>query len=809
MRFRSLAFASLLVFLATGALAVDTADTRLLADPAVHGDRVAFEYAGDLWITGIGAASAPSGTKARRLTSHPGDEVNPVFSRDGEWVAFSGEYDGNFDVYVVPSTGGVPRRLTWHPGPDVVYGFTPDGEVLFGSPRDVSNRGTFHLFVVGTDGGFPERLPVPTGFSAAMSPDGGRVAYNPHPPAFEQWKNYRGGRNSRLWIQDLGDHSVVEVPQPEGRCNDIEAMWLGDDRLLFLSDRSGEFNLFSFDLASRAVTQLTEHDDFPVLRAATDGAAERSSVVYEQAGYLHLFDPASGSAERLDVGVAADLPETRPRWESGDQYLRGADVSPSGARAVVEFRGEIVTVPAEKGDVRNLTRSPGSHERSPAWSPDGASIAYVSDASGEYRLHVVPQEGRGEPRTFPLGDQNGGSGFYDTLRWSPDATKISYLDNSWSLFVLDLESGEATKVHSERVYGPRRTLHHAWSPDSRWLAYTRITETYFQVVSLYSLDDGTSHALTDGLADVGEPVFDAGGKYLYFYASTDAGPILQWFAQSNNDRSFERELYLAVLPSGHVSPLAKESDEEVASSGESESGDGENSGDGEDDGEEEQVLVDFDGLEQRIQALPVGSGVIWNLQASDGNLFYLHTDRPGGLFGMPAGELMRFSLADRKAESMAGSVRDYRLSAGGKKVLAQVGDNWVIGEVGGKLDPSKGKLATDSIQVKVDPRAEWEQIFQEAWRINRDYFYDPNMHGADWDGDAREVLGVLAPPHESRRPQPSAHVDVERAGGGPPPRRRWRRPRADSTSWAVVSWAPTSRSSREAAATASPRSSAA
>lgn len=740
----SLALAAALTLLgpappATGS--VDTSDTRLIADPAVHGNQVAFEYAGDLWI-----ADASSDAPARRLTSHPGDEVSPVFSPDGEWIAFSGSYDGNFDVYVVPAAGGEPRRLTWHPGPDVIWGFTPDSSaVLFGSARDVSNRGTFHLFRVDVapGGGFPERLAVPTAFSVAMSPDGRRVAYNPLPPAFQQWKNYRGGRTSRIWIQNLDDDSVLEVPQPAGRCNDIEAMWLsegGSDTLLFLSDRNGEFNLFSFDVATQEVTQLTEHDDFPILRAATDG----TRVVYEQAGYLHRFDTVSGTFTRLVIGVAADLAETRPRWESGDEYLQNADVSPSGARAVLEFRGEIVTVPADKGDVRNLTLSPGSNERSPAWSPDGMQIAYLSDASGEYRLVVAPQDGRGEPKSYPLGGEKGGAGFYDTLRWSPDGKKISYLDNSWSLFVLNLESGDVDKVHSERVYGPVRTLHHAWSPDSRWLAYTRVTETYFQVVSLYSLDDKTSRTLTDGLADVGEPVFDSGGKVLYFYASTDSGPIRQWFAQSNNDRGFERELYLAVLPSGEVSPLAKESDEEVKA----EARDGDDEAEKGDSGET-RVDIDFDGLDQRIQALPVGSGVIWNLQTSDGKLYYLHTDQAGGPFGVPAGELMRFSLAERKAESMGDGVRDYRVAAGGKKLLAQTGGGLLLADAGGKIDPSKGQLAVGSVQVKVDPRREWQQIFHEAWRINRDYFYDPNMHGADWDAMHTKYAAFL--PHLAQR----------------------------------------------------------
>ncbi|MFW5947853.1 MAG: S41 family peptidase, partial [Gemmatimonadota bacterium] len=504
LRIPRLPTAALLLFAtAAAAGAQDLEDVRLLAEPAAGTDHIAFQYDGDLWV------ADRDGTDARRLTTHDGDEVSPRFSPDGRWLAFTGEYDGNADVYVVPVEGGAPVRLTWHPGDDMVRDWTPDGTgVLFLSQRASHTSRFAQLYIAPVDGGMPEALPIPSAYAATFSPDGTRIAYTPLAEAMNQWKHYRGGRTSRIWLYDRDDHDVTRIPQPEGRCNDTDPVWIGDT-VYFRSDRNGEFNLFAYDVVGGAVQQLTFHDDFPVL--ALDG--DDRGLVYEQAGWLHAFDNA-GRTHRIRVALASDFNETRPRYVSGAEYIRNYDLSPSGARAAFEFRGDIVTVPAEKGDVRTLTESSDAHERSPAWSPDGTRIAYFSDASDEYELVIAPQDGRGEARRYAID----GAGFYEDPKWSPDGRRISFTDNAWALYVLDVESGAVTEVAREPQYGPVKTLHHAWSPDSRWLAYTLSTRTYFQRVHLYSLDSGESHVITDGLADVGEPVFDAGGTYLYFSA---------------------------------------------------------------------------------------------------------------------------------------------------------------------------------------------------------------------------------------------------------------------------------------------------
>lgn len=697
----------------------DIHDTRLLSQPAVSAEHIAFAYADDLWVAGR------DGRGVRRLTSHIGTESNPRFSPDGQWIAFNGSYDGNTDVFVVATEGGVPRRMTWHPGADRVQSFTPDGSaVLFTSARTVHTNRFVQLFTVSLEGGMPERLPIPHAFKATYSPDGSKIAYVPLGERFNQWKNYRGGTVSRIWLYDTRDHSVEQIPQPAGRSNDTDPMWFGG-RVYFRSDRNGEFNLFAYDPSTQQVQQLTRHDDFPVVNAS----AGAGRIIYEQAGYLHLLDPGSAMASRLVVGVAPDLNETRARYVSGDRYIRNATISPSGARAVFEFRGEIVTVPAEKGDYRNVTSSKDAHERSPAWSPDGKWLAYFSDASGEYELHVASQDGKGDVRRFSLD----GAGFYSDPKWSPDGTMISYTDNSWSLYWLDVASGRTKKISSEPYYGPVNTLRHSWAPDSRWIAYSRNSNSYFQTVYLYNVEDDESHAMTDGLSDVGEPVFDAGGKYLYFSASTNAGPLRQWFAQSNADDRATNSLYLAVLQKGVPSPLAKESDEElIADDGD----DGEDDGD---DGDAEEtdgvrVVVDFDGIDQRIVALPMSPAAYTNLQpGAEGQLYYLKRDALGG-FGSEVGppSLNRFTLEEREEETLLENADRFMLSADTKKVLVRSQDRWLIADASESITPGSGRLATDDVQVHIDPRAEWEQIFHEAWRINRDYFYDPGMHGADW-----------------------------------------------------------------------------
>ncbi len=711
--------------------AQDIHDTLLLADPAVSADHIAFVYAGDLW------AADRDGGGVRRLTTHIGTESNPRFSPDGRLLAFSAQYDGNTDVYVVETEGGVPRRLTWHPGADVVQGFTADGSaVLFRSSRETFTNRFSQLYTIPLEGGHPTGLPIPNADKAVYSPDGRMMVYTPLGERFAEWKNYRGGTATRLWIYDTRTHAVEQIPQPEGRCNDTDPMWFGT-RIWFRSDRAGEFNLFSYDPRTRQIVQHTRHEDLPVMSCSAGGGA----ISYEQAGRLHLFDPAADSSRRLAIGVAADLIEVRPRYVSGARYVRNADISPSGARAVFEFRGDIVTVPAEEGDVRLLTATSSSHERSPAWSPDGSRIAWFSDASGEYELVIAPQDGRGEIRSYPLP----GAGFYEDPRWSPDGTRISFSDNSWSLYVFEVAGGAVKKIAQEVLYGPQKILHHTWSPDSRWLAYTLYTRTYFQQVYLYSVEEDRSYGITDGLSDVTSPVFDAGGKYLYLAASTDAGPVRSWFAMSNADMEMTNSLYLAVLPKGEVSPLAPKSDEERGSAGDAGGGDraGRSTSGGESEraGEETaaRTVIDFEGLAQRIIALPPGRALYSSLQAGPaGQLYYLRTDPDGST------SLRRYDLEKREEETLLDGVRDYRLSADRKKVLVRQGANWLIAGAGSAIRPGSGRLAVDDIEVRVDPRREWEQIFNEAWRINRDYFYDPNMHGADWPA-MREKYRVFLP----------------------------------------------------------------
>ncbi|TAH38025.1 MAG: peptidase S41 [Planctomycetota bacterium] len=712
-------------------VASDPGDTRMLEMPAVSAERLAFCYAGDLWTCNL------DGGDVRRLTTHPGMEALPRFSPDGAWIAFSGEYDGNTDVYLVPAAGGEPRRLTWHPDPDVVDGFTPDGRnVVFESPRAVYTNRFRHLFTVPVTGGFPTRVPLPSCFGAAYSPDGRRIAYSPHRRAFEQWKNYRGGTASRLWVCELADLSVVQIPQPEGRCNDVDPMWIGD-RFYFNSDRNGEFNLFAYDFRTKEVEQLTRYDDFPVLNASAGGGR----IVYEQAGWLHLLDPQSGQDRRLRIGVAADLIETRPRFVSGEQYVRSGTISPSGARAAFDFRGEIVTLPAEKGDPRNLTNTVGAHERYPAWSPDGKTIAWFSDEGGENRLVLAPQDGKGERRALALG----GAGFYEQPVWAPDGKKLAYVDNSQALYWIDVESGKVTKVDQEPIYRVFPGLPHAWSPDSRWLAYAIGTRTGFRQVRLHEIASGQTQSVTDGLSDASDPAFDANGKYLYLTASTDAGPFLSWFSQASADIERTNSLYVVVLARDEPSPFAPESDEEKGKEEKKEEEEKEENGEKKAE-EEHSVRIDFEGLGQRILALPLPPAFYSSLEpGKDGQLYYLKAERNVFSGDSPRGALVRFDLKERKEKQLLDGVLGFAIAAGKEKVLVATEGGTFVRPLGDKIELGEGKLALDRVQVKIDPRAEWAQIFDEAWRINRDYFYDPGMHGADWNAMKEKYAQFL--PH--------------------------------------------------------------
>jgi tricorn protease len=702
--------------------ALDTTNTRLLWQPAISQQHVAFIYAEDLWIANR------DGSQPRRLTVDAGTESNPVFSPDGKTIAFSAQYDGNIDVFVVPATGGVPRRLTWHPGSDVVRDFSPDGKkVLFASGRNSFTSRYLQLFTVDLATGFETQLPIPTAFWAAYNSSGTHIAYTTIPDAFEQWKNYRGGSMSRIWLYDVKTHAVTEIPKPSGGCNDTKPVWVGN-KVFFRSDRNGEFNLYSFDPASKAVTQHSKYNDFPVIWLNTNG----SDIVYAQSGYLHIFNTSSNKTNALKVGIAADLLDQRERFYKGDEYIRSGHVSPSGTRIVVDFRGDIITLPAAKGDPLNLTNTPGVHESQPAWSPDGKSIAYFSDASGEYALHVKNQNGLEEAKAYALK----GSGFYANIHWSPDSKKLCFVDNGRHLYMFDIASNKLTTIAEDQHYVPGafRELFGSWSNDGQFVSYTKITNTNFERAFVYSVAENKSYPVSDGLSNVSEPVFDPSGKYLYMLASTNAGPVVNWFDQSNQDMRATNTIYLVTLQADTKSPLARENDMEEVKEAVAEKADTsktKNASKG--------MRIDWLGIDQRILPLPIPQGDYRNLAvAKEGEIYYIaaapNNNGPSQLY--------QFSLKKRRAESIL-SAEVFMIAAKGDKLFYFSGGKWGMTATGQKPGPD-AIINTASLQVKNDPAAEWNNIFNEAWRVNRDYFYDPGMHGANWEA-MRTKYAVFLP----------------------------------------------------------------
>jgi tricorn protease len=706
-----------------GTAQADTSPPLLLQRPAVSARQVAFSYAGDLWV------ADRAGGDARRLTAGVGLESYPVFSPDGELVAFAGEYEGNLDVYVVPAAGGVPRRLTHHPDPDVPVAWTPDGKaVLFRSPR-TSHARFLRLFSVPVGGGQPTELPLPMAEDGSLSPDGKRIAYVPlsnkpqFPGAFRPVRNYRGGTASPVWIADLADSSVTKVPRTDS--NDFNPMSVGD-RVYFLSDRDGPTTLFRYDPASKEVRRVLDPGDGDIKSAS----ACRDAIVYDRFGSLHLFDLQTGKSRPIPVRVAADLPGVRPKVEKVAKNVHKAGLSPTGTRAVFEARGEVLTVPAEKGDVRNLTNTPGAAERDPAWSPDGKSVAYLSDESGDYELHVRAQDGRGEVKKYPLGDP---PSFYYNPTWSPDGKRIAYQDKRLNLWYLDLESGKSTKVDTF-PYDDDPPAPPAWSPDGKWLAHARQLKNYLFAAFLYSLDSGKLHQVTDGMSDARYVAFDKGGKYLYFAASTDIGPSVG-SGMSILNRGVTRSAYVVVLSKDDPSPLAPESDDEKPKPADKDK-------DKKDaDKELPKVKVDVEDLDQRTLALPVpAKNYVGLLAGKAGTIFLLEApavfnldDNPIDPAAPPVA-VHRFDLAKRKAEKLTEGATHVAVSDNGEKLLYRQGDAWFLVGTGQPVKPGEGTLKLEGLEVRVDPRAEWRQIYREVLRVQRDFLYDPNFHGYDLKG---------------------------------------------------------------------------
>jgi tricorn protease len=744
--------------------------TRLLRTPTVSSTQIGFAYANNIWV-------APrTGGSARRLTSFQGQTANPHFSPDGRWIAFSGEYAGNFDVYIVPADGGEPKRLTWHPGSDMVEGWTPDGKsILFSSTRATwTPSGAPRFWTVSSEGGVEQPMILPRAYQGKISPDGTHIAYRMNNSWDEERRNYRGGQNRPIWIVDLQTYDLVSPPWTDSK--DVCPVWV-DDSVFFISDRDGVANVWEYQTKTKKLAQITKFTDFDV-KSMDSGAG---TVVFEQAGYVHELDPKSGKTRIINIVATGDFPWMMPNWEDVSNRLTNMALSPTGKRVAVEARGEIFTIPVDKGDVRNLTNSSSSAERDPAWSPDGKFVSYFSDKSGEYKLVIEAQDGLTPPREIALAKPT----HYYTPSWSPDSKKLLFSDTNLKVWVLDVATGQAKIVGEDPWMVPARTLNPVWSPDSKWVAYSSRLRSLYHAIFVSNVETGETKQVTDGLADAVWPTWDANGKYLWFLASTDFGLRSQWLDMTSYDHTPTFGLYLAVLRKTDPSPLLPESDEDRgvgtgtrrpqpgACAGDAPAGEGGGGAGGEAGGQRGPrgpvaVQIDFDGLQQRIISVPgVPERPYSDLQAAvDGQVFFLEARAGGGGGGGQGGggsELWRYRLCDRRANTFVSNVTAYEISADRRKLVyraAAGGGGQSGGPFGGGANapapqlflvdadrtppqPGSGRL-NYALRMYLEPREEFKQIFNEGWRNQRDYLYVPNMHGADWP-KMREMYGQLLP----------------------------------------------------------------
>lgn len=707
-------------------------DARLLRNPDINGDNIVFTYGGDLWTISLKElwSTTGAGVNAVRLTSHPGIESNAYYSPDGKWIAFTGDYDGNADVFVIPADGGVPRRLTWHVGADEVTGWSADGkEVLFGSRRESYNR-FLKIFKVPVNGGFPEAMPMPMAWVGSMAPDGKSYAYSPlsERQSFRTWRRHRGGHSPFIWIMNFEDYSVKKIPHPKS--NDYMPRWMGK-HVYFLSDRDRVMNIYAYDPQTAGIDKITAFKGADVKSFGASGG----KVVFEREGYLHLVDPVQKSVQKLTVNIPGDLNNVRPGFKKAGRLIFNAAISPTGKRAAFEARGEIVTVPVEKGDIRNLTHTVDKAERLPAWSPDGKKIAYFGEHNKQYALFIVDQKGTSTPEIFTMKENV----YYYHLTWSPDSKKVLYSDHDRNLYYMDLAAKKAVKISTD----PRLLveLYASWSPDSQWIAYTKTGVNELRSIFLYSLKTGKSHRVTDGMSDAYSPVFSRDGKYLHFAASTNRAFDVAWVDLTSLPHDWVGSLYLTVLSADEPSPFKPESDEEEAAE---EKKDGKDKPKGKDKGkdkkgdksEKKETKIDLQGIGNRIVALPVPPRAYYRLQAADkGKLMFLEevNTQVSDMRTRRNFNLHAFDMKKRKDETLLTGINDYQLSADGKKMLLRKNrTQWTVADAGAKPKPGKGVLNTGAIEVYADPMAEWRQILYEAWRINKVFFYDPGMHGQDW-----------------------------------------------------------------------------
>lgn len=668
----------------------------LMRHPTLSKTSIAFQFAGDLWSV------SRAGGKAHRLTSAPGVESNPYFSPDGTMIAFSGRYDGNEDVFVIPAEGGVPKRLTAHPDADTCLGWTPDSKSVIFSSSMLSNTDDPRAFTVAATGGIPKPLPFPSVVAASMSPDGSQLAYTPIIRWEEAWKRYRGGQTAPVWIGQISDSRVKEIPREN--TDDKNPMWVGD-KVFYLCDKRGPVGLWSYDTKTGREAEEIAGDGFDLKSACAGPGA----IVYERLGGIYLFDLGSHTSKRVSIEIDSDFPELRPEFKNVARNVRGVSLSPSGQRALVCARGWLFSVPAAKGNARLMDDRQGIDRHDAVWSPDGKTIAYVTDEDGNQRLALYDVSG-GTTHKVDLGEE---PGVYGDLTWSPDSSKIAYTDNKLNLWSYSVATALNEKIDTGWYRGPSQ-IRPRWSPDSKWLTWSRDLPNHYDAIFLYDFANKKRAQITDGLSDATTPVFSSDGKHLFFEASTDVGIASDFEDMSQMENSqITESLYAVVLRADGENPLHPESDEEVAKKPAP---------------AKQDFRIDLDGIEHRIIDLPMPQQSYGALEAGpDGSLFAISSG--GRRFG--PSDLMKFSFSDRKAKTFAPGVFGFQMSPDGSKVLLQRGGaGSIVSSAGDSAGPGQ-EISLADLQVKVDPRVEWRHLYHECWAKERMLFYDPNMHGAD------------------------------------------------------------------------------
>ncbi len=728
------------------------AQTKILRYADLHADRVAFCHAGDIWVANA------NGGSATRLTTHPGLEVFPKFSPDGKWIAFTGQYDGDDQVYVIPAAGGVPKQLTYYParGPlsprwgfdHQVYGWTGDGRsILFRSFQDHFDLGDTRLYTVSVDGGAPEALPMPYSGGGDISPDGKRVIYSPLARDFRTWKRYQGGWAQDLYIYDLATGAATNVTN--NMRTDRDPMWIGD-RIFFASDRDGTLNIYSLDPANpKDVKQLTHSTTWDVRWPSADHATAR--IVYEMNGELHILDTKSGASTAISIWVPNDGTAMRPAHVSAAKQIEDFALSPKGKRALFVARGDVFTAPIEKGPTRNLTNSSSAHDKAAVWSPDGAKIAFLSDKSGEDEVYIMNQDGSGEAEALT----SGGTGMRFGLQWAPDGKRLVFCDKEGRIFALTVATKALVEVANERQ---GRTTDYSWSPDGAYLAIALSDPNGFFSIHIWSAADGKLRRVTNEMWNEYNPTWDPDGKYLFYLSDREFAPLL-CSVEFNYAVDRETDVFALALRKDVAHPFPPESDE-VEKEGDDAKADGKDAkkkgdkskGDDDEKGDAKKkkepvkpVTIDWDGLESRVAPVPIDAGNTSGLAAIDGHLLYVNG--PPAYYGRQGErkpELKIFDFEKRESSTISEKANAYVLSPDGSKVLVQEGSDYNLYDASTKSKDSKKTVSTKDLEVDRVPAEEWAQIFDEVWRRYRDFFYVENMNGYDWDALGTRYRALLS-----------------------------------------------------------------